>query len=69
MNADDMKGVSVMGVEAMVADSIRGLAADRMEIRPGQANQLKFMSRLAPEFILKQMSHSVDRMLSQTGGN
>lgn len=69
MNADDMKGVSIMGVEAMVAESIRGLAADRLEIRPGQANQLKFLSRLAPEFILKQMSRSVDRMLSQTAGN
>ena len=63
---EDLKGVSVMKVEDMVAESIRGLAADRLEIRPGQANQLKFMSRLAPEFILKQMSRSVDRLLAET---
>jgi uncharacterized oxidoreductase len=67
MNQDDMKGVAIMKVEDMVADSIKGLAADRLEIRPGQANSLKLMSRVAPEFILKQMSRSVDRMLSQTG--
>jgi hypothetical protein len=34
-----------------------------LKFRPGQANQLKIMSRLAPGFILKQMSRSVDRML------
>ena len=63
MSQEDMKGVSIMKVEDMVRDSIRGIAADRFEIRPGQANQLKLMSRLAPAFILKQMSRSVDRML------
>ena len=64
MNGDDMKGISIMKVEDMVADSIQGLESDRFEIRPGQSNQLKFMSRLAPEFILKQMSKPVDRMLA-----
>jgi uncharacterized oxidoreductase len=66
MNKEDMKDVSIMEVDAMVANSIKGLAADRFEIRPGQANSLKFMSRLAPDFILKQLSKPVDRMLSQT---
>lgn len=61
---EDMKGISVMKVEEMVAAAVKGLEADRFEIRPGQANQLKMMSRLAPEFILKQMSKPVDRMLS-----
>jgi len=66
-NRDAMKGVSVMKVQDMVAASIAGLAADRFEIRPGQSNSLKFMSRLAPGFILKQMSGPVDLMLGQTG--
>lgn len=66
MSAEDMKGVAIMKVDAMVTDSIAGLAADRWEIRPGQANSLKFMSRVAPDFILKQLSKSADRMLSQT---
>jgi len=64
MDPEDMKGISIMSVEAMVTTAIRGFECDQFEIRPGQANQLKFMSRLAPEFILKQMSKPVDRMLA-----
>jgi uncharacterized oxidoreductase len=60
----DMKGVSIMKVEDMVAAAVKGMQNDSWEIRPGQANQLKLMSRLAPEFILKQMSKPVDRMLA-----
>jgi len=66
MSQEDRKGVSIMKVEDMVAASIKGLETDLFEIRPGQANSLKFMSRLAPEFILKQLSRPVDRMLSKT---
>jgi uncharacterized oxidoreductase len=63
-NPSDLKGVSIMSVEAMVTAAMKGFEKDNFEIRPGQANQLKFMSRLAPEFILKQLSRSVDRMLA-----
>jgi uncharacterized oxidoreductase len=52
-----------MKVEDMVKVAVKGMQTDRLEIRPGQANQLKMMSRVAPGFILKQMSRSVDRML------
>src|SRR5579872_5390528 len=62
-SSEDMKGVSIMKVEDMVKVAIEGMQTDRFEIRPGQANQLKMMSRVAPGFILKQMSRSVDRML------
>src|SRR6266404_67005 len=62
-NSEDMKGVSIMKVEDMVRVAVKGMQTDRFEIRPGQANQLKMMSRVAPGFILKQMSRSVDRML------
>jgi uncharacterized oxidoreductase len=55
-NALDMKGIPVMKVEDMVAATIKGMKADQYEIRPGQSNQLKFMSRLAPQFILDQLS-------------
>ena len=48
----------------MVAAAIKGFQRDQFEIRPGQANQLKFMSRVAPEFILKQLSRPVERMLA-----
>ena len=63
-NSEDMKGVSIMKVEDMAKVAVKGMQADRFEIRPGQPNQLKIMSRVAPGFILKQMSRSVDRMLS-----
>jgi uncharacterized oxidoreductase len=61
---EDMKGVAIMKVDEMVGVAMKGLENDRLEIRPGQSNQLKFMSRLAPEFILKQMGKPVDRMLA-----
>jgi uncharacterized oxidoreductase len=60
----DMKGVSIMPVEDMVAAAIKAIEANQFEIRPGQSNQLKLMSRIAPGFILKQMSKPVDRMLA-----
>src|SRR6266404_9876116 len=63
-NSEDLKGVSIMKVEDMVESAVKGMQTDRFEIRPGQANQLKMMSRVAPGFILKQMSRSVDRMLT-----
>lgn len=59
---EDMKGIAIMPVAEMVADFLKGLSKDEYEIRPGLANQLKFMSRFFPKFILKQMSKSVDRM-------
>jgi uncharacterized oxidoreductase len=60
---DDMKDAKIMKVEDMVKVAVKGMECDRYEIRPGQANQLKMMSRIAPEFILKQMSKPVDKML------
>ena len=62
-SSEDMKGASLMKVEDMVKDAVKGMQTDRLEIRPGQANQLKMMNRVAPGFILKQMSRSVDDML------
>ena len=63
---DDMKGMTIMKVEEMVAVAIKGMKNDQLEICPGQSNQLKFMSRLAPQFILGQMSKPIDRMLKDT---
>src|SRR5260370_41843589 len=62
-SVEDMKGASIMKVEDMVKVAVKGMQTNRFEIRPGQANQLKMMNRLAPGFILKRMSRSVDRML------
>lgn len=62
----DMRGVSIMKVEDMVQAAIKGIENNQLEIRPGQSNQLKLMSRLAPQFILDQMSKPVDRMLADS---
>ena len=61
-NEEDMKGISSMTVQAMVADFLKGFAKNKYEICPGQASQMKFMSRYFPGFILKQMSKTVERM-------
>jgi uncharacterized oxidoreductase len=62
---EDMKGSTAMKVDVMVGHAIDAMLHDRFEIRPGQSNLLKIMSRIAPEFILGQLSKPVDRMLAQ----
>jgi uncharacterized oxidoreductase len=59
---EDMKGVTIMPVEKMVAAAIDGILRDQYEIRPGQSNQLKMLNRIAPDFIFKQLSRSAARM-------
>ena len=61
-NEEDMKGISTMTVQAMVADFLKGFSKDKYEICPWQSSQMKFMSRYLPGFLLKQMSKTVDRM-------
>lgn len=64
MDQEDMKGVTIMPVTQMVTEFFNGFAKDQLEICPGQSKQLRFLSRVAPGFILKQMSKTVDRMLN-----
>jgi uncharacterized oxidoreductase len=42
--------------EKIIGATIKGLKKDRFEIAPGFGSILRFMNRLAPKFILKQMS-------------
>lgn len=55
-----------MDVGKMVDVAIKGLEQDRYEIRPGLSNTLKLMSRVAPNFMLKQTSRTIDIMLNKT---
>jgi uncharacterized oxidoreductase len=64
--AEDMKGTQVMETAKMVSVAIKGFKDNTFEIRPGQSNLLKIMSRIAPDFILKQMSRPVDNLLAQS---
>ena len=61
-NEEDMKGISIMTVQALVADFLKSFSKNKLEICPGQSSQMKFMSRYFPGFILKQMSKTIDRM-------
>ena len=64
-NEEDMKGISMMTTEKMVSVFIKGFEKNLFEICPGQASQLRFMSRFFPKFILKQLSKTVDNMHSR----
>ena len=61
-----MEGIALMKVDDLVGQFIKGFEKDQLEIRPGQANSLKFMNRVAPEFILAQLSKPMDRILGKS---
>ncbi|WDF81143.1 SDR family NAD(P)-dependent oxidoreductase [Mucilaginibacter sp. KACC 22773] len=54
----------MMKVDKLVDVILKGLQNDKKEIRPGLANLLKIISRVAPQFALKMLSKPVDQMLS-----
>ncbi|WP_340313354.1 SDR family oxidoreductase [Rhizorhabdus argentea] len=58
-NEDDLKGNPMMDVTKLVRKALEGIEADRLEITPGASGVLRMMSRLAPGFILKQLSKPV----------
>ncbi len=53
--ADVPPEVKVITTDELVAATIPALEAGKVEIRPGQANQLHWMSRIAPGFINEQL--------------
>jgi len=50
------EGVKIISTDELVDATWKALAKGRLEIRPGQANGLRFMSRLAPGFIQNQLT-------------
>jgi uncharacterized oxidoreductase len=54
--AEEMKGQKLMDVTVLAHRTIAGIEAGKLEIRPGLSNVLKAMSRIAPQFMLKQMA-------------
>ncbi|HZV69548.1 MAG TPA: SDR family NAD(P)-dependent oxidoreductase [Saprospiraceae bacterium] len=55
-NVDGFNPKLLASPEIIINDTIKGLINDTFEIAPGLGKMLKLMSRLAPTFILKQMS-------------
>jgi uncharacterized oxidoreductase len=47
----------LISTDELMTATLAGLRSGASEIRPGQANQLHFMSRLAPGFIQGQLEH------------
>src|SRR5271163_3997632 len=54
--AEEMKEQKGMDVKTLARHAISGIEAGKLEIRPGLANVLMAMSRIAPRFMLKQMA-------------
>jgi len=54
--AAEMKDQKGMDVQVLVRHAIKGIEADNPEIRPGLSNVLKAMSRIAPGFMLGQLT-------------
>jgi uncharacterized oxidoreductase len=54
--AEETKHQKAMPVATLVQRAISGIEAGALEIRPGLANVLKAMSRIAPNFMLNQLA-------------
>jgi uncharacterized oxidoreductase len=50
-----------MAVDKMVSVAIQGILKDKLEIRPGLANVLKIMSRVAPGFFLNFLDKTIEK--------
>ena len=57
--ATEMKLPKGMDVEVFVKKAIAGIEAGKLEVRPGLANAMKILSRVAPEFTLKQVAKMI----------
>ena len=58
--AAETQGQKAMDPTELVRRAIAGIEAGKLEIRPGLANILNAMSRIAPRFMLSQMSEPKD---------
>ena len=59
----DVNDKSLMDAGKLIKVAIKGLENNTFEIYPGAAKVIRIISRLAPEFLLKQLSKPVDKML------
>lgn len=56
---ETIKNLKPMDVSVLVNQTLDGIKNDKYEICPGASKILKLMNRIAPNFILKQLSKSV----------
>jgi uncharacterized oxidoreductase len=60
----DVDKKSLMDANKLIAIAIKGLANDKFEIYPGLAKVIKVLTKIAPNFLFKQLSKPVDKMLN-----
>lgn len=60
---EDHKDFKLMSIEDLLTSAIKGMRSDDFEIRPGQTNQVFHLNKIAPKFLLKIMSKSLEREL------
>jgi len=60
----DVNKKSLMDANKLIAVAIKGLANDKLEIYPGFAKVIKVLSKMAPNFLFKQLSKPVDKMIA-----
>ena len=65
-SATDVKASANMDVQVLGKKAMEGLRRDKLEIRPGAANVLNWLSRIAPALGLKLTSGPIDAMLAET---
>jgi len=54
----ETKGQKAMTVPVLVQQTLAGIEAGRTEIRPGLSNVLSAMSRVAPQFMFRQLTNA-----------
>ena len=57
--AREMKLPKGMNAEVFAKKAVAAIEAGKLEVRPGLANVMKILSRIAPEFILKQLAKMI----------
>ena len=57
------EGIALMTTDHLIKKSFAAFKAGKLEIRPGQSNQLAFLRRLAPNFINKQLWNASKKLV------
>jgi len=63
----ESRGQKAMDPAVLVRQAIAGIEAGRLEIRPGLANVLKAMSRIAPRLMLRQLAGMAEPRIPTSG--
>ncbi|MVM39987.1 SDR family NAD(P)-dependent oxidoreductase [Spirosoma sp. HMF3257] len=61
----DVDSRMMMEPDKLIAVAIKGMMKDKLEILPGIAGILKYLSRIAPNFLFNQMSKIAEKSLAR----